>query len=536
MIDRWFPCEAVDRAVGTPAGSGRSEKAILTWFASRPIAQARAAVLTALLDDDPRLQTTVEAAILEGRPAVIDQLAEAISKRYPDRPPVVVDVFSGRGIIPLEAARLGTTAVGLDLSPVATLGGRLLAEYPLCNWDAEPSPPFLTPEGELPQNGEARLVRDVRIVLAEVGRRVTEAIESLYPRNPDESFPWGYLWAVSIPCDGCQGRFPLVGSLVLRHPYRRTDDPGQSYRVVTKGDVWRIELIEGPAVDQPTYTSAGRKGKSARCPFCRHVHTLDTVKAKGFAREYEDELLLVADLEGDRKVFRLPRKAERAAAEHISLENLDPIAGRSAVPDEEIPPGNVHTVMASGYGYRTYGDLMCARQTLQFVETARAIQTCHRELLEAGLSPDYSAALASYAAAFLVRKIRRSTRGARLLPHGKADGSGQNRVQTGDLFSNEASVNFQFDYFEAGLGDGPGTWRSICETGLTPLAKICASARGRAARFRTGNAMALPYRDASVDAIITDPPYLDMIEYSDASDVFYVWLRAPFVMKQGPVL
>ena len=42
--------------------------------------------------------------------------------------PVVLDMFSGRGIIPLEAARAGATAVGTDLSPVATLAGRLLAE------------------------------------------------------------------------------------------------------------------------------------------------------------------------------------------------------------------------------------------------------------------------------------------------------------------------------------------------------------------------------------------------------------------------
>lgn len=46
MIDTWFPCADVDAAVGTPAGSGRSEKALFTWFASRPIAQARAATLT----------------------------------------------------------------------------------------------------------------------------------------------------------------------------------------------------------------------------------------------------------------------------------------------------------------------------------------------------------------------------------------------------------------------------------------------------------------------------------------------------------
>jgi adenine-specific DNA methylase len=37
--------------------------------------------------------------------------------------------------------------------------------------------------------------------------------------------------------------------------------------------------------------------------------------------------------------------------------------------------------------------------------------------------------------------------------------------------------------------------------------------------------MAIPYRDGTVDAVICDPPYYDMIEYADASDYYYVWLR-----------
>ena len=39
------------------------------------------------------------------------------------------------------------------------------------------------------------------------------------------------------------------------------------------------------------------------------------------------------------------------------------------------------------------------------------------------------------------------------------------------------------------------------------------------------SATALPQRDASVDVVITDPPYYDMIEYADASDLFHVWLK-----------
>jgi hypothetical protein len=37
--------------------------------------------------------------------------------------------------------------------------------------------------------------------------------------------------------------------------------------------------------------------------------------------------------------------------------------------------------------------------------------------------------------------------------------------------------------------------------------------------------MSIPYRDRSVDAVVTDPPYYDMIEYADMSDLFHVWLK-----------
>ena len=49
------------------------------------------------------------------------RLTTRIAEQYGTKPPVVLDMFSGRGIIPLEAARVGASAIGTDLSPVATL-------------------------------------------------------------------------------------------------------------------------------------------------------------------------------------------------------------------------------------------------------------------------------------------------------------------------------------------------------------------------------------------------------------------------------
>jgi putative DNA methylase len=530
LIDHWFPCAVVDAAVGSPAGSGRSEKAIFPWFASRPIAQARAAVLTTLLPDDVALRSWVEEAVKSGAPDAFDRLADAVRVNYGGRAPVVVDMFSGRGIIPLEAARVGATAVGSDLSPVATLAGRLLADWAMRDWSSEPQLPFSHDKATARTLADQdRLVGDARLFHEEVGRRTREALGKYYPINSDGRPPWGYLWAISMPCDQCRRRFPMIGSYTLRHPYSRTHDTGQSMSLVINGDSWNVNVVEGPASDRPTYSSAGRKGKSARCPFCGHLHTLETVKAKGFAGQYRDEPIVAADFaSGDKnakKLFRALREEEREAARAADPAVLPQGEHLSAVPDEQIPSGNVHTVMASGYGYIGYGHLMCDRQKLMFGTIVQQIRACHQEALATGASAEYAKALAGFASATLMRMLKHATRGARLRPHGNPDGSGQNRVQIDHIFANEASLSFQFDFFEAGVGEGPGTWAGLTETGLGPLAAHLRGRIGTSARFRRADAMALPFRDGTVDAVVTDPPYYDMIEYSDASDFFYVWLR-----------
>jgi putative DNA methylase len=62
---------------------------------------------------------------------------------------------------------------------------------------------------------------------------------------------------------------------------------------------------------------------------------------------------------------------------------------------------------------------------------------------------------------------------------------------------------------------------------VVPLTKHIEAlpAFARPAKVRRASALALPYRDGTVDAVITDPPYYEMIAYSDVSDYFYVWLR-----------
>jgi putative DNA methylase len=538
MIERWFPCSEVSEASGSGWGSGKSEKALFTWFAARPLAQAKAAVLTSLLPwpDDVherrRLQDLVREA-MTGRDAAHADLLQELAKAHPDGASIL-DPFSGRAMIPLEAARLGVTAHGIDYSPVATLAGQLLADYPLRDWTAEPHLPF-GQRGTL-DTVSIRLLDDVHLVLDEIGRRYAEQMAAVYPLVEGRQ-PWGYLWAVTLPCQECGRRFPLIGSLTLRHPV--TGDPGQGIRIDADraNGGFRAVIHDGMPVGSPTLVARTRdgkavKGKSAVCPFCDHVHSKPTHQRLAQEGLGVDFLLAVADLDGRvGKIFREPTTAEHTAAELIApalLAEEAPFGHLPAVPSEEIPPGNSDTIRASVYGATNYGELCNPRQTLGFVRLARVISDLGTELTaKHGLSDIYAAALTGYASSVLVRKLKYGTRGATLLARkeARANRLNTNPVYINHIFTNEASLGFSYDYFETGLGDGPGTWPSLADDTLTVLRNQASRAKGCPADIQRGSALSLPFRKASVSAVITDPPYDNMIDYSDASDLFYVWLK-----------
>ena len=546
MIERWFPCKEVSENSTAGWGSGNTERNLFTWFAARPTAQAKAAVICSLLpwpDDETeqkRLQDLVKEA-MTGRYAARDELRAEILKANPDGASML-DPFSGRGMIPLEAARLGIESHAVELSPVAVLASHLLTDYPFRDWRNEPELPFgpgaANDKDQLDLGSESaadRYYRDVKAVLEEVGRRHTESMQEFYPKV-DGKQPWGYLWAVTLPCQECGRRFPLVGSYNLRMPSEKRatkgraafSDPGQSFFVKADQETGEFHAVvhDGLPKVKPTLASPpgqsprSGKGKSATCPFCGHVHPRavhQRLTNEGLSR---DALLVVADhddMVGKR--FRAPAKEETDMAAVTSVvllkeEAISPVL--TAIPDEEIPEGDGQTIRPLTYGAKTYGDLMITRQTLSFVRLSKSIDEVAGDLTEAGISVDYARALTASAAAQAVRKIRRSTRGAVL---------GVLRLVTQDIYLNESTISFSYDNFEAGIGSGSATWESLVSGGLATLRNVLDGIAGRPTNVISGTATAVPLTEGSVSAVVTDPPYDAMVYYSDSSDLIYVWLK-----------
>ena len=99
------------------------------------------------------------------------ELRNELAKHYPNGAKIC-DPFSGRAMIPLEAARLGIQAWGIDYSPVATLAGKLLADYPLRELGHRTRPTLRRlPSTQEPNTSPNRgFLRDVRFVLDLVAR------------------------------------------------------------------------------------------------------------------------------------------------------------------------------------------------------------------------------------------------------------------------------------------------------------------------------------------------------------------------------
>ena len=541
MIERWFPCAEVSEHSAKGWGSGFAEKSLFTWFASRPLAQAKAAVICSLLpwpEDDEQEQERLKKLIresMEGYDAKNAEIRDELAKHYPEGARMC-DPFSGRAIIPMEAARLGVQSWGIDYSPVATLAGKLLADYPLRDWDNEPDLPFDGYEQHKTEHfAEPRLLRDVSFVLDLVGSRYEDAMGEFYPvagggGGGGGERPWGYLWAVTLPCTNCGNRFPLTGSLALRNPKpaktgrrARPADPGQSYRIVADAvsGTFHTEVHDGPPVEQPTLVKVkGRRGKTGVCCFCGHAHPLDTLKRMMRDGLKDDAMLVVAELNDPvGKRYRAPSKADLDAIDGVDshLEAELPFGpGLPAVPDERLDPRLSAFIGPAGYGYQSWGELCNDRQTLGFVRLARIINDLYNELHAAGSNKDYAAALSSYAASNLVRRMRFSTRSATL---------NVGRQCAGDAYFNDSGISHSFDYFESGCGNGSATWASLTAQTKRNLSKHLDRITGRSSPIQRGSAMALPLPDGSLDAVVTDPPYDAMINYCDSSDLMYVWLK-----------
>ena len=490
------------------------------WWARRPLVVARAAVLGALVDADAMDDIGFQKFVANlcrwevndgdsiGR-HLLEQARDMIHRRFPDGPPKVLDSFAGGGSIPLEALRLGCEAHAVEYNPVAYLILKATLEYP--------------------QRYGPKLAEDVRRWGEWVLEHAKEELAGFYPSGPNGETVVAYIWSRTVRCPNptCGAEIPLFRQFWLaRKPNKRV----ALYPVVDR-EHKRVdfEILAGSELEwtmgagfDPSQGTVRRA--NATCPVCGSAAGDDYIRQEAEVHRLGHRLVALVTTagRGQGRNYYITReedlRAFQRAAERLEELNRQPSPwpnGLVLIPDEP-SPGTIGQGASARptYGLTQWGFYFNPRQALALVTFGKWVREAIREVKRETDDPDYAKAVGTY----LAFGIHHMANYSCLL-------SGwDNRGETmWNTFSGH-NLHIAWSYGEANpLSGATASWS-------TSVARIILVIAREAMPYSSttclvNSATALPYDDATFDAVVIDPPYYDNVPYSDLSDFFYVWLK-----------
>lgn len=448
---------------------------------------------------------------------------EAFWERYFGRVPlegaVVLDPFAGGGTAVVEASRCGASTIGLDVDPVAAS----IARFELA---AAGRPPVSNAASRLCEDLSARILPWHRTLVEGQERRVLH-----------------HFWVELRTCASCREEFEV-------HPHYRLaydKDKGLQWafcrccHAVQEIPLGRKELRCGPGCAARTRMEDGAlRGRKVRCPRCSHEtglsdrghETGSPPRYRLFAQEY-----LVEDGKRLRRLFKAATEEDRrlyegAAAELRALENR---LG-SFAPGREIPSARRSDQRPILHGFSRYRDLFNDRQLLHLSLLGRAISRVGNEGDKEMLGLAFSEHLATnclytgYAFGyrrlsplFSMHAYRHIVRPVEVNPWLEKVGRGTFpnvlvKVGKGVAFA-KAPKDLHPDggRVPGGGAVGPPDGR----VGRSPADVVGGDLGAAVAVQDSTDLSGLP--DASVDLVLTDPPYFDNVSYSELSDFYLAW-------------
>lgn len=515
-IDRAFPVGAVSEACAREKSIRQGHISTLQlWWARRPLAVCRAAILAALLPDPEECgdsQWISEAnRLLPGDGSVSDRLGRFIAsiatwKASNDthllnsarrllraayaHTPVVLDTFAGGGSFPLEALRLDLDAIAGELNPVAVVA-------------------LTTALAGLPVSGEP-VVEAFEAACDCLSRALSGVAARLYGESTTESV-LACFWCRTYRCAHCGAQVPLLRDYIL------SDDP---HRVAVtlhyKGMEFSFSVNAAPSEQDWRRAARGTvTSRGAACPHCSAMTSTTVLQELGRAGRIGEQLyaLRVKDANGSTR-YRAVAKADRIRADTARLRS---VASRQtqSVPDEPLDPNGIRHTWAAQYGVVSTGTLFNRRQSVALLEVLHEMRCAAAVIAtERRLSPEDAAILRYLLACMLNRLVMYNSR------HSWWQSTGEFPA---NMFGRQA-IPFVWNYVEMPFSSNGAGGVSSASQWVSKVARHCVQLPRRGRAYQ-GDAARCPLPDKSVDLVTIDPPYYDSIAYSYLADVFYVWMR-----------
>lgn len=422
------------------------------------------------------------------------------------------DPFAGSGTTLVEAAKLGAEAVGWDINPVATLVQRQAIQA----WDADAL-------------GSAYRA---------VERACRSEIDRLHRTGSGETVLY-YFWVACADCPECSAQTRLFSSHVFsRHVYPDREPRAHLVCPVCLDVVTgRHDSPHATCANGHTFSQAGAVvGRSMACP---NGHVSPIVDAlAGAPPGYEMYAKTVLGVDG--------RKRYEAISAHdrdLFQECVDLVGSSDTsllMPIGCLDEGE-NTRQALRWGFTHWRHFFNARQLYSLGLIGSAIRDLdtgqsEREALAALFSGtlEFNNLFSSFKGEgtgavrhmFSHHVLKPERMPLEAHPWGTPASSGsfstlyESRLRRAHAYKNDPADQIL-------RGAAVERVRGVSR----PLNRRIAPSWGAfecdpgSVYLRTGDASATDLPDSSIDLVVTDPPYMDNVHYSELADFFHAWLR-----------
>jgi putative DNA methylase len=531
LIEEWLPIEALGVESRRERGASSSLPPLYflhVWWARRPLAVSRAAVLASLLPFDfPKAEFMKLIGIL-GDPVagrkMVDEVIAGIRKErvkdpygYPrafthnppepqmlklrstlralwgEEKPTVLDSFAGGGSIPFEAYRLGLNVILSELNPVACIIEKGTIEYP--------------------SKYGKELAKEIDRRGNELAQQVEKVLRDCFPRKPGET-DLCYIWVRTVSCPECHLTVPLAPNWWLDRANKIGYAPLLPVNRESKECTFRISKHGANGFEPDAGSVSVGKGKCLRCSAVldgdylkgeaktgRMGHQLASIGYKmggGGKRQFRE--VTKEDLEGVKR------------AEQLLKKKLPDWEARGLVPNEMIPEGSKTSEPRRSGIYR-WRDFFSPRQLLVHLTTLEAILNQPWYEIE---DEKRREALRVYMALALDIAVDYNSLGSIL---------DVTRVAVKHLFKRH-DFAFAWSYAEI---DGASKLFEFCVfqqwDAYRKIVALLKDARG-SARYLCADAASLPTIGSdTIPCVVIDPPYSTNVMYAELADFFYVWMK-----------
>ncbi len=453
------------------------------------------------------------------------QLSEAYYRPADGNGIVVFDPFMGAGTTIGEAHKLGFTALGRDINPVAFEGVRT-ALGPMDRKDLEHAFAELTES---------------------VGQRILKTYRSL-DRQGQPCDVLYFFWVMQAPCPICRESVDLFPSWVIARNAYPSRKPEVQILCPSCGDIFPGLHGETMATCRTCGTNFNpeqgyAKGAKATCRHCRRDFTIQVAivatKARPRFRLY-GKLVLT---KGGRKEYLAASEADQAAYLACGQQLARQVEeGNLSLPTLVLQPG-YNTRQAMSYGFTAWRDFFNDRHLLTLGWLQAAIGGLSDQFARDALLTLFSGVLefnnlfASYKGegtgavrhmfAHHILKPERTPIEANPWGTPKSSGAFSNLFRSRLMRAIEyRQAPYEINGRKKGVpivGSPPFSGR------LEPDWPVNGQFKPRGIYLSCGDSGSTGLTESSVDLIVTDPPFFDNVHYSELADFFHAWqlLRQP---------